>query len=100
MPAFPAPDGTEVAYYVIGSGSDSAAPVICLPGGPMRASAYLGDLGGLAAHRQLILVDLRGTGESAHPADSASYRCDRQEAEGRGFATTSEISELSRAGTA
>ena len=78
MPAFPAPDGTEVAYHVIGSGSDSAAPAICLPGGPMRASAYLGDLGGLAAHRQLILLDLRGTGESGHPADSASYRCDRQ----------------------
>ncbi len=78
MPAFPAPDGTELAYHVIGSGSDSAAPVICLPGGPMRASTYLGDLGGLAAHRQLILMDLRGTGESGHPADSASYRCDRQ----------------------
>ena len=78
MPAFPAPDGTEIAYHVLGSGSDSAAPVICLPGGPMRASAYLGDLGGLAAHRQLILLDLRGTGESGHPADSASYRCDRQ----------------------
>ena len=44
----------------------------------MRASAYLGDLGGLAGYRQLILVDLRGTGESAYPADSASYRCDRQ----------------------
>ena len=78
MPAFPAPDGTAVAYHVIGSGSDSAAPVICLPGGPMRASAYLGDLGGLAGYRQLILLDLRGTGESGHPADSASYRCDRQ----------------------
>jgi proline iminopeptidase len=78
VPAFPAPDGTELAYHVIGSGSDSAAPVICLPGGPMRASAYLGDLGGLAARRHLILLDLRGTGESGHPADSASYRCDRQ----------------------
>jgi proline iminopeptidase len=78
VPAFTAPDGTEVAYHVIGSGSDPAAPVICLPGGPMRASAYLGDLGGLAAHRRLILLDLRGTGESGHPADSASYRCDRQ----------------------
>ena len=44
----------------------------------MRASAYLGDLGGLATYRQLILLDLRGTGESGHPADSASYRCDRQ----------------------
>jgi proline iminopeptidase len=78
VPTFRAPDGTELAYRVVGSGSDSAAPVICLPGGPMRAGAYLGDLGGLAAHRQLILLDLRGTGESAHPADSASYRCDHQ----------------------
>ena len=47
----------------------------------MRASAYLGDLGGLGAHRQLIPLDLRGTGESGHPADSASYRCDRQVAD-------------------
>ena len=78
MPAFPAPDGTEIAYHVIGSGPESSAPVICLPGGPMRASAYLGDLGGLATCRRLILLDLRGTGESGHPADSASYRCDRQ----------------------
>jgi pimeloyl-ACP methyl ester carboxylesterase len=76
MPSFAAPDGTELAYHVIGSGS--AAPVVCLPGGPMRASAYLGDLGGLAAHRQLIRLDLRGTGESAEPEDPASYRCDRQ----------------------
>jgi proline iminopeptidase len=78
VPAFPAPDGTEIAYHIIGSGPESSAPVICLPGGPMRASAYLGDLGGLATRRRLILLDLRGTGESGHPADSASYRCDRQ----------------------
>src|SRR6266545_976084 len=43
----------------------------------MLASAYLGDLGGLSAHRSLVLLDLRGTGESAVPADPASYRCDR-----------------------
>jgi pimeloyl-ACP methyl ester carboxylesterase len=42
----------------------------------MQASAYLGDLGGLAAHRQLVMLDLRGTGESATPEDPASYRCD------------------------
>ena len=42
----------------------------------MRASAYLGDLGGLSAHRQLIMLDLRGTGNSATPADPGSYRCD------------------------
>src|SRR2546421_1377181 len=44
----------------------------------MRSSAYLGDLGGLSAHRSLVLLDLRGTGESAVPADPATYRCDRQ----------------------
>ncbi len=43
----------------------------------MRDSAYLGDLGGLSRHRQLIMLDLRGTGMSAIPADPGSYRCDR-----------------------
>jgi proline iminopeptidase len=73
MPIFDAYDGTQLAYHVDGAG----APLICLPGGPMRASAYLGDLGGLARHRRLILLDLRGTGDSAIPADPSSYRCDR-----------------------
>ncbi|MET7568931.1 alpha/beta hydrolase [Streptomyces sp. NPDC005492] len=73
MPTFTATDGTELAYHVQGVGE----PLLVLPGGPMRASAYLGDLGGLAAHRRLILLDLRGTGDSAAPADPASYRCDR-----------------------
>jgi pimeloyl-ACP methyl ester carboxylesterase len=44
----------------------------------MQASACLGDLGGLSACRWLVLLDLRGTGESAVPADPATYRCDRQ----------------------
>jgi proline iminopeptidase len=74
MPTFPAPDGTELAYHVHGEG----APLVCLPGGPMRDPAYLGDLGGLSARRQLIMLDLRGTGESAIPADPETYRCDRQ----------------------
>lgn len=73
MPAFHAFDGTELAYHVRGDGP----PLICLPGGPMRASACLGDLGGLSRSRQLVLLDLRGTGDSATPADPASYRCDR-----------------------
>jgi len=73
MPTFRAADGTELAYHVHGQG----APLVCLPGGPMRASAYLGDLGGLPGRRQLIRLDLRGTGESAVPSDPASYRCDR-----------------------
>ncbi|MFC7217735.1 alpha/beta fold hydrolase [Streptomyces polyrhachis] len=74
MHIFTAPDGTELAYHVKGRGE----PLICLPGGPMRASAYLEDLGGLDAHRRLILLDLRGTGKSAVPEDPATYRCDRQ----------------------
>ncbi|MFI2205797.1 alpha/beta fold hydrolase [Streptomyces sp. NPDC020192] len=73
MPTFTAPDGTLLAYHLRGEGD----PVAVLPGGPMRASVYLGDLGGLAAHRRLALLDLRGTGDSAVPADPATYRCDR-----------------------
>ena len=73
MPIFRSADGTELAYHVHGSG----APLVCVPGGPMRASSYLSDLGGLAESRQLVLLDLRGTGQSAVPADRTSYRCDR-----------------------
>src|ERR1700761_8316483 len=73
MPALHAFDGNELAYHVRGDGD----PLICLPGGPMRASACLGDLGGLSGHHRLILLDLRGTGDSAVPADWSSYRCDR-----------------------
>ncbi|MEU6476835.1 alpha/beta hydrolase [Streptomyces sp. NPDC047017] len=74
MPILAAPDGTRLAYHLRGRGE----PLVVLPGGPMRASAYLGDLGGLAAHRRLILLDPRGTGGSACPADPSTYRCDRQ----------------------
>ncbi|MFG2788143.1 alpha/beta fold hydrolase [Streptomyces sp. NPDC048419] len=73
MPTFTAPDGTELAFHLRGEGP----ALVVLPGGPMRAAAYLGDLGGLAAHRRLALLDLRGTGDSAVPADPETYRCDR-----------------------
>ncbi|HEY5986198.1 MAG TPA: alpha/beta hydrolase [Streptosporangiaceae bacterium] len=73
MPIFSAYDGTDLAYHVFGAG----APLVCLPGGPMQDSVYLGELGGLSRHRQLIVLDQRGTGRSATPKDSASYRCDR-----------------------
>ncbi len=73
MPTLRAADGTELAYHLCGEGE----PLLVLPGGPMRASAYLGDLGGLSAHRRLVLLDLRGTGASGTPADPATYRCDR-----------------------
>jgi pimeloyl-ACP methyl ester carboxylesterase len=77
VPSFTAVDGTELAYHLMGEGE----PLLCLPGGPMRASAYLGDLGGLSRHRRLVLLDLRGTGGSGVPADPATYRCDRQVAD-------------------
>jgi pimeloyl-ACP methyl ester carboxylesterase len=72
MPTYSAPDGTRLAYRVHGDGD----PVVCIPGGPSD-SLYLGDLGGLSAHRRLIVLDLRGTGRSALPEDTSSYRCDR-----------------------
>ncbi|MFJ3767224.1 alpha/beta fold hydrolase [Streptomyces sp. NPDC090082] len=74
MPTFTTYDGTELAYRVQGEGE----PLVCLAGGPMRDARYLGDLGGLAAHRALVLLDARGTGASAVPADPGTYRCDRQ----------------------
>lgn len=73
MPTFTAADGTVIAYHLRGSGE----PTLCLPGGPMLDSAYLGDLGGLAERRQLVLLDFRGTGASGTPADPGTYRCDR-----------------------
>ncbi|MBR8639904.1 alpha/beta hydrolase [Streptomyces tuirus] len=73
MPIFSAPDGTGLACHVRGEGE----PLVVLPGGPMRATAYLGNLGGLDAHHRLLLLDLRGTGQSEVPADPATYRCDR-----------------------
>ncbi|THA70563.1 alpha/beta hydrolase [Streptomyces sp. A0642] len=72
MATFSASDGTRLAYRTYGEGE----PVVCIPGGPAD-SRYLGDLGGLSAHRRLIVPDLRGTGRSAVPDDPATYRCDR-----------------------
>jgi pimeloyl-ACP methyl ester carboxylesterase len=63
-----APDGTGLAVHVAGEGP----PLLCVPGGPGRASAYLDDLGGLSAGRTLWRVDLRGTGHSELPDDRES----------------------------
>lgn len=54
--------------HVAGSGP----PLLCVPGGPGRASAYLADLGGLSAGRTLWRVDLRGTGLSELPEERES----------------------------
>lgn len=73
MPSFASYDGTEISYRVLGDGPT----LVCLPGGPGRAVDYLGDLGGLDGARRLVLVDLRGVGASADPADAATLRVDR-----------------------
>lgn len=74
MPTLSSYDGTTLAYHESGAGT----PVVALPGGPMMDSASYGDLGGLTEHLRLIRLDLRGTGQSAAPADTGTYRCDRQ----------------------
>jgi proline iminopeptidase len=66
-------DGTKLAYTEVGTGPR----LICLPGGPGRAAAYLEDLGGLSADRTLVLLDARATGHSEVPADPSSLRFDR-----------------------
>jgi pimeloyl-ACP methyl ester carboxylesterase len=50
----------------------SGPPLLCVPGGPGRASAYLEDLGGLTSDLTLWRVDLRGTGLSELPDDRES----------------------------
>jgi pimeloyl-ACP methyl ester carboxylesterase len=73
MPSFASYDGTELSYRAVGDGP----PLVCLAGGPGRAAEYLGDLGGLGRTRRLILLDPRGVGQSAAPADPATFRVDR-----------------------
>ena len=81
MSTFIAPDGTQLAYDVKGGPLDGRDPLICIPGGAMREPVYLGDLGGLAQRRPLLILNLRGTGRSARPADPQSYRADRMVAD-------------------
>jgi pimeloyl-ACP methyl ester carboxylesterase len=73
MPSFASYDGTEIGYRVLGDGP----PLVCLPGGPGRATEYLGDLGGLTSSARLVLLDPRGVGRTADPADPATFRVDR-----------------------
>ncbi|WP_406476689.1 alpha/beta fold hydrolase [Streptomyces platensis] len=73
MPHFPSYDDVELHYRVLGPADSPLPPLLCLAGGPGRDAAYLGDLGGLAAHRQLIVPDSRGTGDSPAAADPARY---------------------------
>jgi proline iminopeptidase len=65
-------DGRRLAYKRIGSGPT----LVCHGGGPGFSALYLGDLGGLDEHLELVLLDPRGTGGSERPADSRAYSID------------------------
>jgi proline iminopeptidase len=62
-------DGRALAYMRLGSGP----PLVCHGGGPGFSALYLGDLGGLDDHLELVLLDPRGTGGSDRPADPRAY---------------------------
>lgn len=66
-------DATALAVHERGQGP----PLLCVPGGPGRASAYLEGLGGLDRERTLLLLDSRGSGASELPADRTSLEFPR-----------------------
>ncbi|HET7529390.1 MAG TPA: alpha/beta hydrolase [Mycobacteriales bacterium] len=68
-----AADGCRLAVHEAGDGP----PLLCVPGGPGRAAAYLERLGGLDRTRRLLLLDNRGTGASELPADRSSLQFPR-----------------------
>lgn len=83
MGRFASYDGTEIAYRTLGHDNalGGGRLLVCLSGGPGLSPDYLGDLGGLAEGRTLVLLETRGTGSSGVPADPATYRCDRMVAD-------------------
>ena len=69
---FPGRDGAELVYREVGHGR----PIVLLHGFATTASLWLnpGPAAAIAAlGYRLILPDLRGHGDSAHPPDAASY---------------------------
>jgi pimeloyl-ACP methyl ester carboxylesterase len=70
------PDGTRIAYDATGDGP----PLVLLHGGYIqdrRSWSTAGYVDRLKAAFRLLVVDLRGHGESDHPTDVAAYAADR-----------------------
>jgi pimeloyl-ACP methyl ester carboxylesterase len=55
MPVFTNDDGTDLVCRLL---DGPGGPVVCLPGGPLRATSYMGNLGGLDQCRQLAMLEL------------------------------------------
>jgi proline iminopeptidase len=62
-------DGRRLAYTRAGSGPT----LVCHGGGPGFSALYLGNVGGLDEHLELVLLDPRGTGGSERPVDPRAY---------------------------
>lgn len=73
MGTFKTFDDVSLAYHGPTGPESDTDPLICLPGGPMQASSYLGGL----PLDNVLRLDLRGTGESGE-APVRTYRADRQ----------------------
>lgn len=71
MPSFPTPRNSTLSYSRIGRGK----PLVCVPGGPLLSADYLGDLGGLSEHAELVLFNPPGS-DGDTESDAAAYRCD------------------------
>ncbi|GAA1509564.1 pimeloyl-ACP methyl ester carboxylesterase [Agromyces terreus] len=61
MQTFPAADGTELAFSILGGDRTERAPTLVVPGGPCRGVDYLEDLAGIADIRPLAVLHPRGT---------------------------------------
>lgn len=67
--SFTTADGRKLTYRKLGHG-----PVlVCHPGGPGFSATYFGDLAALWEQFTLIMLNPRGTGGSARPADRRAY---------------------------
>lgn len=71
-PSFTTSLGLRLRYSRTGAGM----PLICVPGGPLLPASYLGDLGGLDQHAELVLFNPPGS-DPGTTEDLSAYRCDR-----------------------
>lgn len=68
--SFTAADGRTLTYRKLGHGPH----LVCHPGGPGFSSTYFGDLAALWEQYTVVMLNPRGTGGSARPAEPGAYR--------------------------